>query len=161
MLLFYILNNAPWKKCKKADDATGGVCCWAQILLHCSPPNIASAWIMNSHNPYGKSHKCSLNAMDYVYKKTLIQSPSIRRNKQLKFLSKISYKVKDHPIPKFDLKFHIWATIPQSVIIGRVKCTINSKINGTPKGVYLPISKLHSILAVPILLAHNNITISF
>ena len=27
-----------------------------------------------------------------------------------------------------------------------------------PKGVYLPISKLHSILAVAILLAHNNIS---
>ena len=27
-------------------------------------------------------------------------------------------------------------------------CTINSKINGTPKGVYLPISKQHSILPV-------------
>ena len=34
---------------------------------------------------------------------------------------------------------------------------INSKINGTPKGVYLPISKLHSILAVANLLAHNNL----
>ena len=34
------------------------------------------------------------------------------------------------------------------------KCT--SKINFTPKGVYLPISKLHSILAVANLLAHNN-----
>ena len=31
-----------------------------------------------------------------------------------------------------------------------------SKINGTPKGAYLPISKLHSILAVANLLAHNN-----
>ena len=30
-----------------------------------------------------------------------------------------------------------------------------------PKGVYLPISKLHSILAVANLLAHNNITISY
>ena len=28
--------------------------------------------------------------------------------------------------------------------------TINSKINGTPKGVYLPISKPHYILAVKI-----------
>ena len=36
--------------------------------------------------------------------------------------------------------------------------TIASKINGTPKGVYLPISKLHSILAVANLLAHNNIS---
>ena len=34
--------------------------------------------------------------------------------------------------------------------------TLASKINGTPKGVYLPISKLHSILAVANLLAHNN-----
>ena len=34
---------------------------------------------------------------------------------------------------------------------------MTSKINGTPKGVYLPISKLHSILAVPNLLAHNNV----
>ena len=30
-----------------------------------------------------------------------------------------------------------------------------------PKGVYLPISKLHSILAIRNLLAHNNITISY
>ena len=36
--------------------------------------------------------------------------------------------------------------------------TITSKINVTPRGVYLPISKLHSILAVANLLAHNNIS---
>ena len=36
--------------------------------------------------------------------------------------------------------------------------TIASKINGTPKSVYLPISKLHSILTVANLLAHNNIS---
>ena len=35
-------------------------------------------------------------------------------------------------------------------------CTVASKINGTPKGVCLPISKLHSILAVANLLANNN-----
>ena len=35
--------------------------------------------------------------------------------------------------------------------------TIASKINGTPKGVYFPISKLHSILAVANLLTHNNL----
>ena len=35
-------------------------------------------------------------------------------------------------------------------------CTIANKINVTPKGVYLPISKLYSILAVGNLLAHNN-----
>ena len=38
-----------------------------------------------------------------------------------------------------------------------VSRTINSKINGTPKYVYLPISMLHSILAVVNLLAHNNL----
>ena len=38
--------------------------------------------------------------------------------------------------------------------------TVNSKINGTSEGVYLPISKLHSISAVANLLAHNNMTIS-
>ena len=32
------------------------------------------------------------------------------------------------------------------------------KINVTPKGVYLPISKLHSILAAANLLAHNNMS---
>ena len=42
-----------------------------------------------------------------------------------------------------------------------IVCTINSKINGTPKGIYLPISKLHFILAVSNLLAHNNIKISY
>ena len=39
--------------------------------------------------------------------------------------------------------------------------TINSKINGTPKGFYLPTSKLHPILAVFNLLAHNIIIISY
>ena len=38
------------------------------------------------------------------------------------------------------------------------KGTITSKINVTPKGAYFPISKLHSILAVANLLAHNNIS---
>ena len=37
-----------------------------------------------------------------------------------------------------------------------MSCTIASKINVTPKGVYMPILKLHSILAVANLLAHNN-----
>ena len=41
------------------------------------------------------------------------------------------------------------------------ECTISSKINGTLKGIYSPISKLHSILSVAHLLAHNNITISY
>ena len=40
--------------------------------------------------------------------------------------------------------------------------TINKKIYGTPKGVNLPISKLHSILAVANLLTYyNNVTISY
>ena len=39
-----------------------------------------------------------------------------------------------------------------------MQCTIASKINVTPKGVYLPVSKLHSILVVANLLAHNNIS---
>ena len=34
-------------------------------------------------------------------------------------------------------------------------CTNNSKINGIPKGAYLPISKLHSILALKNLLTHK------
>ena len=40
------------------------------------------------------------------------------------------------------------------------ECTINSKINDTIKGVYLPSSKLHCILPVANLLAHNNITMA-
>ena len=36
--------------------------------------------------------------------------------------------------------------------------TISSRMNCAPKGVYLPIWKLHSILAVANLLAHNNIS---
>ena len=43
----------------------------------------------------------------------------------------------------------------------KILCTINSKINGTPKGVYLPISKLHSILAAPNLLPHIDIAIKY
>ena len=37
------------------------------------------------------------------------------------------------------------------------RCTINCKINGTTIGVYLPISNLHSILAVTNLLARDNL----
>ena len=40
-------------------------------------------------------------------------------------------------------------------------CAINSKINGTPKGDYLPISKLHSILAIANLLAHYNLWLCY
>ena len=41
------------------------------------------------------------------------------------------------------------------------KCTIKSKMNGTPKGVYLPISKLHSILGVANLRAHYNLCLCY
>ena len=40
-------------------------------------------------------------------------------------------------------------------------CTINSKINGTPIGVDLTISKLHSILAVANLLVHDNLWLCY
>ena len=39
-----------------------------------------------------------------------------------------------------------------------IQGTIASKINVTPKGIYMPISKLHSILAIVNLLAHNSIS---
>ena len=42
--------------------------------------------------------------------------------------------------------------------IDRDRGTTASKINVSPKGVYLPISKLDSILPVANLLAHNNIS---
>ena len=42
-------------------------------------------------------------------------------------------------IMKFEFIFYIWKYNID---------TINSKVKGTPKGVYLPISKLHSILAI-------------
>ena len=51
-------------------------------------------------------------------------------------------------------KFCSWTTTQTVRHVG----TINSKINGTSKGVYFSISKLHSILAVANLLAHNNIS---
>ena len=49
----------------------------------------------------------------------------------------------------------------QTFVPSRLEGTINSKINGTSKCFYLPISNLHSILAVSNLLAHNNITITY
>ena len=38
---------------------------------------------------------------------------------------------------------------------------VNSKINSTPKGVYLLISKIHSILSVANLLADNNLWLCY
>ena len=47
--------------------------------------------------------------------------------------------------------------LPHPTVISCLSCTTYSKINGTSKDVYLPLSKLHSILAIANLLAHNNI----
>ena len=41
------------------------------------------------------------------------------------------------------------------------QCAINSEVNCTPVGVSLPILKLHSIIAVTNLLAHNNLWLCF
>ena len=51
--------------------------------------------------------------------------------------------------------------VSTKIIIYIVLCTVNSKINGTPKDVYLTISKQHYISGVRNLLAHNNITMSY
>ena len=48
--------------------------------------------------------------------------------------------------------------LPLTRKIATAQCTIASKIFVTPKGVFLLISKLHSILAVANLLAHNNVS---
>ena len=55
----------------------------------------------------------------------------------------------------------LWALKTIHMVIHTYKYTclvISSKINGTPKNVYLTISKQHSTLAVANLLAHNNIS---
>ena len=49
----------------------------------------------------------------------------------------------------------------QLIAVHLTTCTVNSKMNRTTKYIYLSISKLHSVLAVANLLAHNNITISY
>ena len=56
------------------------------------------------------------------------------------------------------VKIWKYADVNQVLIHFQPWNTFASKINGTPKGVYLPISKLHSILAVANLLAHNKIS---
>ena len=45
----------------------------------------------------------------------------------------------------------------KATVVHIKQCTINSKINGTPKGVYLPILKLQPVLAVANFHAHNNL----
>ena len=49
-----------------------------------------------------------------------------------------------------------YSMFSQTLTVGPCPRTIASKINVTPKGVYLSTSKLHSIVAVANLLAHNN-----
>ena len=56
------------------------------------------------------------------------------------------------------LPIKIMPIVPLTYSYTLLKCTIPSKINVTPKGVNLPISKLHSILAVAIYLSINNIS---
>ena len=52
---------------------------------------------------------------------------------------------------------HFERTVLTMLVLGDDVCIIASKINGTSKGVYLPVSKLRSILAVANSLAQNNI----
>ena len=47
------------------------------------------------------------------------------------------------------------------ILLINIDCSNYGKINGIPKYFYLPTSKLHSILAITNLLAHNNKTISY
>ena len=56
-------------------------------------------------------------------------------------------------------QYNVWHSIMYDTVpikYDSMKCTFGSKINVTPKNVYLPISKLHSIVAVANLVAHNN-----
>ena len=54
-------------------------------------------------------------------------------------------------------RFNLLVTVKSNLF--QYKGTINGKINGTPKGVYMPILKLHSVLAITNLLSYNNINI--
>ena len=47
--------------------------------------------------------------------------------------------------------------VSEAMVKYKCECTIASKINGTGTGVYLPFSKLLSILALANLLVYNNI----
>ena len=57
---------------------------------------------------------------------------------------------------KYKKKSEIWRFFLAEPLT--VPSTVNSKINGTPKHVYLPIFKVHSILTVAnLLIAHNTL----
>ena len=60
---------------------------------------------------------------------------------------------------RFDVFFIFLVSLLLSIVTSIVFLpTINCKINSSLKGVYLSISKLHSILAVANLRTHNNIS---
>ena len=84
-----------------------------------------------------------------------------RRLKELFFLSSVSLFAKLHHGGPSSLK-----VVKKILDAGEISSDIISmtdemyhqqQINGTPKGVYLPISKIHSILAIANLLAHSNL----
>ena len=76
-------------------------------------------------------------------------------------IRKQSINVVENVIVPVRIYFHAvilelcWAFFIADNCVGE-RGTNASKINDTPKGVHLPISKIHSILAVANLLAHNN-----
>ena len=65
-------------------------------------------------------------------------------------------KAKDKKLVKYNIYLLLSVANTSVQNASSVSCTIASKISGTSKGVYMSISKLHSILAVTNLLAHNN-----
>ena len=73
--------------------------------------------------------------------------------KKLKFLNEQMGLLRNFFLTRDKNGHSLHHEVPSFVLV----YTINSEINNTPKGVYLPISKLHSILAVGNLLAYNNL----
>ena len=71
-------------------------------------------------------------------------------------------RVKFHFSKLFTNNMKVWIEIGNEIFIRYVDMYHRQQVNGTPKGFYVPISKLYSIYAVANnLLAHNNITISY
>ena len=58
----------------------------------------------------------------------------------------------NHIVVHSDLEWNLYSYFTSKIIT----CYITSKVNDTPKGVYLPISKEHSNSAVANLLTHIN-----
>ena len=106
-------------------------------------------------------HLISLNTLKYIWMKVIEWLFSFTWNETAKPIQTIHTILHFTPIWQWRTSYLIqqsWDTIKYALF---VQCTICIKINGTPKGVYLPISKLHSILAVANLFAHNKVTISY